>query len=186
MALIDSSPFWSSFFSQLLATFIVVLIGSVMIPPILRWTQRAKMVFFRTGTRRGKNFEFTQSKDGLWKSILHISVKNLGKKTVERFYWEMYVEKDVVVELVAKSPYPNKFSNRQIGDKYIRLYGYVEMPIFPLDDIDFPFEVRLDTEKKKKVNIYYYFRTDSGDSPVWSWIAVSFGKKHWLKSLSIN
>ena len=145
------------------------------------------MIFFKTGTRRSKDFEFTKSKDGLWKSILYLSVKNLGKKTVERFYWEMYIDKNISVELVPKPPYPNQYTmHRQVGDKFTRLYGYVEMPIFPLDDIDFVFEVRLEVKEKRKVNIYYYFRTDSGDSPVWSWIAVAYGKKHWLKSLSVK
>ena len=49
-AFIDSSPFWSSFLAQLFATSIVVIIGSVILPPIWRWNERAKMSFIKANT----------------------------------------------------------------------------------------------------------------------------------------
>lgn len=186
-ALIDSSPFWSSFLAQLLATLIVVIIGSVIVPPILRWNERAKMIFVKANTSRGNNFKFIKSKDGLWKSIIHLSVKNLGKKTIERFYWEMYIEKDLIVDIMTKPPYPKEFTtHRQVGDKFIRIYGYIEMPIFSLSDIDFVFEIRLEAEEIKQKKIYYCFKTDYGDSPVWTKYALIFKKYSWLKSLTIT
>ena len=186
-AFIDSSPFWSSFLAQLFATSIVVIIGSVILPPIWRWNERAKMSFIKANTLGRSYFEFTKSKDGLWKSILYLSVRNSGKKTIERFYWEMYIEKDLTVDIVTKPPYQKVFTtHRQVGDKFTRLYGYIEMPIFPLNDIDFVFEIRLEAKDKKREKIYYCFKTDYGDSPIWTKYALVFKKYSWLKSLTIT
>ncbi|MCX6715664.1 MAG: hypothetical protein NT077_01445 [Candidatus Taylorbacteria bacterium] len=187
-AFIDSSPFWSSFFAQLFATLIVVIIGSFLAPPIIRWRQRAKMKFRIVNYRKSKAHNFVTGEADLSEYILYLSVKNSGKKTVERFYWEMYIDKNYTSELVPKPPYPNHYTmHKEVGKKFTRYYGYVEMPIFPLDAIDFVFEVRFTRPEKEIVsNIYYCFRNDFGDSPAWSWIAQSYGKIHWLRSLTIN
>lgn len=184
---IDSSPFWSAFFAQLLATLIVVIIGSIIVPPILTWFARTKMIFYKNHTRRETKFYFSESKDGEYESTLHLSVGNLGKKTVERFYWEMYTDKDLDVNLVTKPPYPHYFTTHQEErGKMLRLYGYIEMPIFPLDNIDFVFEMKFKVKKRRKIDIHYYFRSDNGDSPAWAWIALGFKKYSWLKTLTIE
>lgn len=185
---IDLSPFWSSFFSQLLATFIVVIIGSFIAPPIINWRRRTKLEFWNAkGRWRWSKFKFTQDKDRMWKSILYLDVKNLGRKTAERFYWEIYIDKNISSELVPKAPYPNHYTmQKHVGEKFDRYYGFVEMPIFPLQSFDFVFEVRLETKDYKKTKIYYYFNTDQGIYPIWSWIAVSLGKINWLKSLVVE
>lgn len=188
-AFIDSSPFWSSFLAQLLATFIVAVIGSLLLPPFLRWRQRAKVLLFKTNTKGLKIFNLTESFDKEWEVTLNLSIKNLGTKTLDRFYWEIYVPVQIkAIEFTATPPFPNenKF-NKQTGNKYYRYYGYVNtQPIFPLDDIDFPFEIKVKVKERKEIDFYYYFRTDWGDSPKWSILALSFNKHNWLKSLKIK
>ncbi|MCF7864994.1 MAG: hypothetical protein K9M11_00620 [Candidatus Pacebacteria bacterium] len=184
---IDASPFWSAFFAQLLATLIVVIIGSVVIPPILKWRKRTKLKFFKTHTFFSKNFELTESSDGEYEATLHLSIKNFGSETVERFYWEMYFPKEMSVELVTKPPYPRYFTtNHQKGNKYLRHYGYVELPLFSLDEVDFVYEIKVKIKEKKKIKIFYFFNSDNGVSPAWTWLAITLKKHHWLKFLVLE
>lgn len=185
---IDSSPFWSSFLSQLLASLIVVIIGSLIAPPIINWFQRAKMEFWNAKSRwRSSKFEFVQDKDKVWRSIMYLVVKNLGRKTVERFYWSIYIDKNTTSDLVPKPPFPTQYTiHKEAGEKFVRYYGYFEMPIFPMDSVDFVFEVRLESKVRRREKIYYYFNTDHGVTPVWSWLAIVSRKFTWLKSLTIE
>lgn len=185
---INASPFASSFFSQLLATLVVVLIGSVIIPPIIRWQQRAKLTFYKEGSGRSKKFEFTESEDGQWEATIQLAVGNRGKKTVERFYWDMYTEKDFTFEAGHQSPpVPRYFTTHEdTSGKYRHRYGYMEMPIFPLDSIHFTHELKIKIKERRKIIVYYFFRTDLGESPAWSWIALTLKKVTWLKSFTIE
>ncbi len=191
LGIIDTSPFWisflASFWSQLLATLIIVLIGSVIIPRIVRWSQRAKLKFYAAGSNRGTKFHFTQSSNGDWDVILHLTVRNEGTKTIERFYWEMYLPKDVSISLDEIPPYPRYYTtDEKIEGDYVHRYGYIEMPIFPLDQIPFVHVLKLRTKTRKDLHIYYYFRTDLGEYPIWSWFAISRRKYSWLKHIIVN
>lgn len=163
------------------------MIGSVLIPPIIRLRDRAKMVFYKTGSWKSNTFELSETAGGNWDSTLMLSVRNLGKKTVERFYWEIYVNKSVSVEFTLRQPFPNDHKYHRIeGRDFVRYYGYIQMPIFSYDDIDFVYELKVRTKAKKELKLYYYFRTDNGNSPAYSWLALSFRKHSWLKQLVIN
>lgn len=185
---INASPFASSFFSQLLATLIVVLIGSVIIPPIIRWQQRAKLNFYKEGSWRSKKFKLTESADGQWEATIQLVVGNRGTKTIERFYWDMYMEKDFTLEVAEQTPpFPRYFTtHEETSGKYRHRYGYMEMPIFPLDNIHFTHELKIKVKERRKITIYYFFRTDLGESPVWSWIALTLKKVGWLKSFTVE
>lgn len=60
------------------------------------------------------------------------------------------------------------------------------LPIFPLDDVDFPFEIKLKTDTRKSVTLYYFFRTEYGQYPFWSWVALKFRKYSLLKKIVIK
>ncbi len=99
----------------------------------------------------------------------------------------MYIDKDVSVTFDQRPPYPRYFTtDEKIEGDLMHRYGYIEMPIFPLDKVPFVHEIKLRLKEKREVRIYYYFRTDLGDSPIWSWIAMSRGKYTWLKCLKVS
>ncbi len=45
--------------------------------------------------RRKKYFELTQSEDKQWEATLKLLIQNRGNNTIDRFYWEIFIEKDI-------------------------------------------------------------------------------------------
>jgi hypothetical protein len=183
LKIIDSSPFLSDFVSGA----ILFILASLLLPKYLYWKERPKLKLFPSGKNR-KYFEFTKSTDDQWEASIKLRLVNRGSKTIERFYWEIYLDKS----LLSGQPdhfmiYPGiEWMRNNIEDEYIHLYGYLEVPIFPLESIDFPYRLSIKTDKKRKVNIYYYFKTDRGQIPFWSWLAVWFKKYFLLNKLNVR
>lgn len=118
---------------------------------------------------------------------MNLSIQNRGKRTLEKYYWEIYLENEVSVGFDRSIIYDEKApTRREIGEKYTRYYGYVEVPIFPLDDIQFPYTFRIYTKEKRPITLYYFFRTEYGTSPFYAWIGTWKGWMFLLKKLRIN
>jgi hypothetical protein len=179
----DLPSFWANFWSGL----VLLLIGSFLIPIYLKFRERPK-IKLRNRISYGRKFEWTQALDKKWYTTLTLNIHNRGNKTLERFYWEIFVEKNTLAEApeVAMKYPGNEWMRYETAGEYIRIYGYVETPIFSLESILFPYRIRITTDTKRHMNIYYYLKTDQGQLPFWAWIAVSYKKFFLLNKLTIN
>jgi hypothetical protein len=185
--------FWSGVLSQIVATSIVALAGAIFLPPIVAWRSRPKMVFYNPAKSKMRFiyyrnvFVFTKAEGNNWDTTLSLSIRNLGNKTIERFYWHIYISKDISVTSQYRQPSSDNYlSEREDGEKYYRYHGYVEMPIFPGEDINFPLEFKIRAKEHKKIKLYYRFNTDTGSLPWYSWFALGFGNITWLRQLILQ
>lgn len=185
LAMIDSSPFWSSFLADLFAGLLILILASWLIPKLFRWREMpsVRLLDFK---RRKDAFVFT-SAGTEWETSLRLIIQNRGNKTLEKYYWEMYIENGLTVELPRIATQPGHATiASEAGEKFTRWYGYMVLPIFPLDDVDFPIEIKIKLQARRSVTIFYFFRTDYGQSPFWSWLAVHYGKLRFLKKLTVR
>lgn len=188
--LIDSSPFLSSFFGDLLAGLTLLVLGSWFIPKYLNWINRPKMNFIsKNGKYPYNEFRFINSTEypKYNECQLMLLVSNRSNKTIERFYWEIFVKSNLLVgaDAVQQNSQEFRYTKENAGE-YTRLHGYINLPIFFLENIDFPFYIKLKTEKPIETKVYYYFKTDMGQVPFWAWLGLAY-KKYWLlKSLTIK
>jgi hypothetical protein len=164
----------------------VLFIASVLIPFFLQWRELPSVRLFNTKTRRN-NFEWKKNADEQWEATLNLSIQNRGRRTLEKYYWEIYVEKGLSIgfdrSLVLDEKVPTL---REEGEKYWRYHGYMEVPIFQYDHVQFPYRFRIHTKEKRPVKIYYFFRTEYGPAPMHAWIGTWQGWMFLLNKLQIN
>jgi hypothetical protein len=184
--LLNSAEFLASFWADFLAGLTLLLIGSVLIPVYLRFRERPKIRLVSSQTWKNR-FLWNNSQDDNWRTVLPLIVQNRGNKTLERFYWEIFIEKGLLDGVESAMKYPGIEWMRTVDIKdYVRVYGYIELPVFPLESIDFPYRIRLKASQRRPVSVYYYFKTDSGQVPSWAWIGDQFNKFFLLKKLYIS
>src|SRR5258708_1869660 len=124
----DPVAFFTAFWAEFLAGFILLVLGSVVIPAYLRFRNRPKLKL--RSRVDGKNvFVLTQSQDKSWHTCITLDIQNRGYKTMERFYWEIFLEKDLLSEapeLAIKYADGKEWTHREVVGKYIRIWGYLE------------------------------------------------------------
>lgn len=161
------------------------MIASWLIPSLFRWRELPK-VSLRDFKRRKDAFVFSQAGEE-WETTLRLIIQNRGKRTLEKYYWEIYIENELAVEMPRIATQPGHATIAQeLGEKFTRYYGYMVLPIFPLDDVDFPFEIKIKMKVRRPINIYYFFRTEYGQSPFWSWFAIYSGWLGLLKKIVVK
>lgn len=183
---IESSQFLSSFWGDLIAGLILLALASWLVPKYLRWRNRPRLLMINASTRKPR-WKFTLAQNGQWSSYAKLVIRNRGNKTIERFYWEMYVKPGASVKFEQSITGNTKYSPFYVENKdnYRRFYGFIEAPIFPLESIDFNYAIYITSEERVPVNIYYYFKTDQGQYPFWAWAAVWLKKFSFLKKLTV-
>lgn len=186
LAYINDSQFWSSFFAELAAGMVLLAFASWLIPKFIRWKEMPN-VRFLDFKRRKEAFIFTPTSNGEWQTTLHLIIQNRGSRTLEKYYWEIFVENGVSIDLqqIPNHPASANFALER-GEEFSRLYGYMALPIFPLDDVDFPFEIKLNITSQKSLTLYYFFRTEYGQYPFWSWLALHLKKYRFLKRIVVK
>lgn len=181
-----STAFWENFWANFSSSLLVLFIASVLIPFFLQWRELPSVRLFNRRTRRNK-FEWVKKDGDEWVATVGLSVQNRGRRTLEKYYWEIYLEKglqigfDRTVVLEEKVP-----TLCEEGEKYWRYYGYMEVPIFQYDDIQFPYTFRIYVKEKKPLTIYYFFRTEYGTAPMNAWIGIWQGWMFLLNKLYIS
>lgn len=173
------SSYWESFWSNFLSSLLVLFIASLLLPWAFSSRDMPSVYLANPKTRRNR-FEFTRSTDDEWQTTVDLRVVNRGRKTLNRYYWELFIPKGVNYHMDRVVDYEEKMPLvKETFDRYVRLTGFMEAPIFTIDTIHFPYAVKIKQKERHPVRIYYRFRTEYGESPFWSWIAIAT-KKLWL------
>jgi hypothetical protein len=178
--------FWPAFFAELFAGFLLLVLGTFFLPPYLEWRQRPKLKLFDTKSG-DQDFKWSERADKKFETTLHLSIQNMGKSTLDSFYWEIYIEKDIAIATPAAVTHPDDFPiERREGDKFLRLYGYIKRPLFSMDEIEFPYQLKLLSSSRRTLKIPYFFRTSWGARPYWGFLGPNRGWFFLLPHIKID
>jgi len=181
-----STAFVDSFLSNFFADVAALFLASVLLPFALSWRELPKVALVNTKGRQ-QRFKFSKTVDEQWETTLTLNIRNGGRHTLEKYYWEIYFPHNLVCELEKAIAYEEKIPTlTEVGERFTRVYGYMEVPLFTLDDIPFPYRLKIKTKEKHKATIYYFFRTEYGTYPFYAWIATWKGWFRLLKKISIE
>lgn len=183
----NMSSFAESFLANFLSGLLLLIIASAIVPFFLRFLYRPRVELMNDDIRGFKRNRFkSQPTNERFEAILNLSIYNGGNKTLEKYYWEIYYENATNVELETAIIYESKVSiQKQIGPSYTRIYGYLEMPIFPLDQLEFPYRLKIQKDSQKPLRLYYYFRTPYGESPMLAWLGLATRRLFLLNKLYV-
>ena len=178
--------FWLSFWSNFLASSLVLFLASVILPQAFRWRDMPSVRLIDSKNRKNK-FEFTEAADGQWEATLELRIFNNGRHTLDRYYWEIFIPKKLQYSFHHDFHREEKIVlTDEPWDKYRRISGYTTRPVFPEDTIYFPFRIKIKQEKHTPTNLYYLFRTEYGHDPFWSFAAFAWRKFEFLRALRIT
>lgn len=181
-----SDAFIPAFWADFLSGLVLLVIATLFIPSYLRFRERPNLILRGRMTRESK-FQLVQTPDKKWRTSLTLALKNRGIRTLERCNWEILIPKDFYESVEEAAIYPEKTWHRfEVNGNYVRIYGYLEIPVFSLEEIDFPVRIHIVSQEKKPTTIYYYFKTDMGQHPFYAWVGVEFHFPSLLKKLYIQ
>ena len=165
-----TDSFFNTFFAEFLASFIVLIIGSIFIPKYLDWRKKPHLIIFNALTRN-KIFHLTKSQDGFLESTLDLTIKNKGLTTQREWFWHLIVPPELQSQIrsldaLITCQSEDLFSAGRKWKHYLGSSQPKEV-IYIGRNLRFNYELKIKTLKREQSDykIYYYFSTEFGTWP---------------------